>query len=433
MPSTITCRCGQLLPLRDAPEQTLDCVRCRRAIVVVLRNQHRGLFWVAVVIALLSTISAAGLLGYAIGRPRGLQVDTAAKPETLREVKLPLPAAPEATAQPSTKTEPTPVDVPKARPEAPVPIQPAPFVPPTTPDPVPPNINRLEANRVPYGGYKVGEVVTQEVVFSRKSAYQIVGIELSQGARYSIQSSLTITKVNPDGSFVVEQAIQKTKLIEADADMKATLTEALDKSIGAKFEIAISALGEAAVTGVKDPIRVQNGQQGALGQSVRLWSLLDADAWRELAGLTFFQPAIELKNKATWTKPVTHDWGPLGGWKGKTIFLAKGQLLPKSKLDVIDYGHRIDHTPAQAGAVNQLPIELLKVKFTPVTAEGRMHFNAETQRTTSAEETFRVRGLVTAQMAGSAADVELQEYQSFHLSITEPNEAKLVGVHGKTK
>ena len=434
MPSTMTCRCGQLLLLNDTPEQTIDYVRCRRVIAVIQRNRHRGVFWAALVVALLSTISAAGLMGYAIGRPRGSQVDIAAKPETIREVNTPVSLAPEAAAPPPLKTDPKPTDVPMARPAEPMPDQPAPVVPPPQiVEPLPPKMNRLEANRDPFGGYKVGEVLTQEVVFSRKSAYQILGIELSQGARYSIQSSLTITKVNADGSFIVEQAIRKTKLIEADADMKATLTDALEKAVGAKFEIAISALGEATVTGVKDPIRVQNGQQGALGQSVRLWSLLDADAWRELAGLTFFQPALALKNKPTWTKPVAHDWGPLGAWKGKTVFVAKGKLLPKSSLDVIDYGHRIDHTPAQAGAANQLPIELPKVKFTPVTAEGRMHFNAETQRTISAEETFRVRGVVTAQMAGSAAEVELQEYQAFQLSIIDPNEAKLIAQPGKAK
>jgi hypothetical protein len=427
MSSAITCRCGQRLPMHGSTDQSIDCVRCGQQISVVMQDRNRTMLWVLGLVALLSTIATAGLVGYLVGRPKPQAVVVETRPEPVVEAKAndTIPAIPVIKKQEPKPVEPAPpapqeLDVPEL---LPVPKH-------DLPEPAPPKVNRIEANREPVGGYTLGEVITQDVVFARRSAYSVAGIELGQGAKYSFQSTLTIKKVNKDGSMLVEQKIAKTKLIEADADMKATLTDALDKAVGEKFEIAISPLGEATVTGVKDPINIKQGQQ-ALGDTVRLWSLLDADAWRELAGITFFQPARALRENVTWTIPATHDWGPLGTWTGKTIYVSRGKTIPKSKLDVIDYGHRIDHAPAKPGAANKLPIELLNVKFTPVTAEGRMQFNGETQRTTAAEESFRVRGVLTAAMAGSAAEVEMQEYQGFQLTIVEPNEAKLVGVPGK--
>src|SRR5215471_2168877 len=88
----------------------------------------------------------------------------------------------------------------------------------------------------PVGRYKVGDTFTQEVVVSRKSIFRVAGLDVEKWAQYAITSSFNLTRVNPDGSLVAEQTIQNAKLIDADPDMKDSVTTALAKAKGVKLE-----------------------------------------------------------------------------------------------------------------------------------------------------------------------------------------------------
>ncbi len=238
---------------------------------------------------------------------------------------------------------------------------------------------------------------------------------------------MVVTKVNADGSLAVEQRIRTAKLIDADPSTKAELAAALEKAQGTKFEIAVNAAGDVTeLKGLKDPIRIQAGPNVMPGQSLRLWSLLDADAWKELAGLTFFQPDKPLKPGATWSRPAAHDWGPLGTWRGKTVYVV-GKPVAKPLAERIDYAHDIYHRPPAAGADKGLPFRVLRPEFKAVQAGGSILYDPEMRRAKAAEETFRVRGGVVVSLAGTEAAIELEELQGFRLTITDRTRRELVG------
>lgn len=279
--------------------------------------------------------------------------------------------------------------------------------------------------------YKVGDTFTQEVVVTRKSIFRVAGLDVEKWAQYAITSSFTIIKVDPEGSLVAEQTIQNARLLDADPDMKEPVLAALGKTKGIKFEVTVRSNGEVTeLKGLKDAIQVRTGPDVAVGQSLRLWSLLDADAWKELDGLTFFQPeevspgAPPLKK---WSRPATHDWGALGSWGGQTVYTRGGKQPGKPALTRFEYRHDLKYKTPEAGTASSLPLKIVKSEFKIVTAGGVIGYNLAARRVAAAEEAFRVRGTVQASLAGIEVTIELEEQQGFRLLVPS------VGAKGPAK
>lgn len=423
MPVDVVCRCGRRLWIVDPTDRAVDCPDCGRFVVFARGSDGGRPVRLALAVAAAFAVLAVGLLGALIGTRRAFEER---RSEPIAEA-VPVPIV----RQPDPDPVPQPADVvpvPPMRPAA-IPDLP-PEVPPAPPPhlPAPPRAGALEATIEPAGHYKVGDVIRQDVLFSRSSSYQIAGVDLAQSAEYAIQSSIEIAKVNADGSMVAVQTVDATRLIRSDAEMKAELADALDKAKGTKFELAIAPNGDVtALDGLKDPIRVKRGNDADPSRSLRLWSLLDADAWKELAGLTFFQPGQPLKPKASWSRSTQHDWGPLGKWDGKTLFVAAGKQPGRGQLERIDYRHDLAHVPPKAGADRDLPIRISKADFRIVSAAGAILYDPGTSRATMADEWFRVRGSLIVTLDGLNATIAMEEQQAFRLTIGEPKVRDLVG------
>lgn len=277
-------------------------------------------------------------------------------------------------------------------------------------------------------GYKVGETFTQEVVVSRRSAFRVLGIEVVKGAQYSLASTFAITKVNRDGSLEATQTIQTAKLIDADGDMRASLAAALAKTQGVKFDLSVAANGEVTeLKGLKDSIQVRMGKDEDVGASLRIWSVLDTDAWKELSSRTFFQPERPLHEQPSlsdpaahrpWTRDAAHDWGALGRWKGKTAY-AVGKKPDKAGLEHIKYSHHLTYQPPGAGSDRDLPLKIIKSDFKIVGAGGVIVYNPMVCKVARAEEAFLVRGTVLVSLSGLESAIEMEELQGFRIVIPD--------------
>ncbi len=410
MSMTIHCRCGRALAIARG---RIDCPACGRSHIVLGEGRALPL---AIAAATAFALVAVGLLGALLG--------------SSRPAPAPVPVAqavpPEAIPDPAPAIAPEPVPPPPVVPEP----APMPVVPPPPPEPMPvpmPRAGALEATIEPPGRYKVGDVVRQAVVVSRRSTYTVAGVDLASSADYRLESSIVIAKVNADGSLAATQTIATAKLVDADRDSKAGLTAALEKAQGMKFGIAVAADGSVtAIEDLADPIRVERKDDDPT-RSFRLSALVDADGWKELAGLTFFQPGAPLKPKASWTRPAAHEWGPLGRWSGRTVYLSAGRPAGRGALERIDYRHDLSHAPPKAGADAALPIRIAKADFRTVAAGGAILFDSATARTVSADELFHVRGSLAVALDGLIAPVAVEERQSFQLVIGEPKEQELQG------
>lgn len=299
--------------------------------------------------------------------------------------------------------------------------QPVPVLPkPVAPVPDLPRVGKLLVE--PAGKYKEGDTFVQQVTVVRSSSFGVLGIVTTQAAEYSLTSKLEVTKVNADGSIIVTQTVQTGKLIDASADMKEPLGDALKAAEGAKFELAIGPNGKVtALKGLADPVNVKLGRQ-VEQQTLRLWSILDADAWKEFAGMTFFQPdkpGLGVK----WNRDFTHDWGALGSWLGRTNY-ATAAKAEKDGRHKIDYSHVISHRPGKGGG--NLPFTVKQVSFPAVKAGGTLRYDVATNRMTAAEELFHVRGGVVVSFGGTDATVEVEEQQKFRLSASEVKPREIV-------
>lgn len=410
MPVTFRCRCGRWIRLADDDTRT-RCPDCLRTI-----RRPGGLIW-WVFGGLLAVI--AGVAVAAGVMPRS--------PEPVAQATEPAPPPTPHAAEPTSakRTEPTTTKVPEPSPPThPAPVEPPakPVVAPPAPFVEPPRVGKLVTE--PAGRYKVGDTFGQEVTVTRASAFGVLGIVTSQGAEYTLTSKCEVTAVNADGSITVTQTVQAGKLLDATADMKEPLTDAIKKAVGAKFEMAIAQNGKVtALKGLDDPLRVKVGRD-VERQTLRLWSVLDADAWKELAGLTFFQPdksGVDQK----WTRDFAHDWGPLGSWLGRTDYQT-AKVANRDGTHAIGYAHVISHRPAKGGGGN-LPVAFTNVSFPSVQAGGAIRYDPKVNRVTAAEELFHVRGGVTAAFGGADAAVEVEEKQRFRLAVSEVVPRQLVG------
>ncbi len=368
--------------------------------------------WWAVAALVAATAASAALGGYT-QRVWSQPAERVAAPDA------PAPRA----ATPAVPPPRAPVEAPSPKPPAvavtpPDPAPPAPPTPPAPPQPVPaarPAAGIL-APESP-GRYRVGEVVGQEVAVSRRSVFRVLGAGAPQAAEYTFTSRLTVEAVGRDGSLVVRQRVEAARLTACDPAAREALGGALREATGAAFEIAVGPRGE--VTGLKapaDPLRVQAANDPAGGQSFRVWSLLDADGWKELAGLTFFQPDRPLAPGAKWDRPFAHSWGALGGWYGRTTYTAAGR---RDGAERVEYAHAMAYRPPAGGGAD-LPFRVLRADFRPVAAGGVIRYDAARARVTAAEEAFHVRGAVVVSVGGVEATAEVEEAQGFRLRIAEP-------------
>lgn len=276
--------------------------------------------------------------------------------------------------------------------------------------------------------FQAGNTFTQEVVVSRRSAFRVLGIEVVKGAQYAFVSLFAVTKVNADGSLEATQTIQTVRLIDADADLRESLAAALAKTQGVKFELSVAANGDVAeLKGLKDSVQVQIGKDQDVGASLRMWSVMDADAWKELGSRTFFVPDRQLqaqnseeylKPRKRWTRDAAHDWGALGRWKGKIVYAA-GKKPDKAGYEHHEYSHQLAYLPPAAGSDRDLPLKILKSEFKIVTAGGVILFNPVVRKTARADEAFRVRGSLLVSLGGVEAAIEMEELQGFRIAIPD--------------
>jgi hypothetical protein len=139
--------------------------------------------------------------------------------------------------------------------------------------------------------FKVGDRFFQELVVTRRSAYRMLGVDISQNVQYGFVSSFTADKVERDGSCVFTQKVETARFGEGDQDLQTLLADSLRKTEGVKFELTVSSSGEILrFKGTQDPVKVFADKNPLGGQTFLLWSFLDNDSWKELAQITFLHP-----------------------------------------------------------------------------------------------------------------------------------------------
>jgi hypothetical protein len=112
---------------------------------------------------------------------------------------------------------------------------------------------------------------------------------------------------------------------------------------------------------------------------------------------------------------MTHHWGPLGTWAGHIHYTNAGRQGDTHK---IVYAMQLAHMAAATGGlVMGLPIH--GAKFQAQEAGGVLYFDPACGRVRTAEERFRVRGVLNLQILGQNTPLEIDEEQTFQIRILD--------------
>jgi hypothetical protein len=272
--------------------------------------------------------------------------------------------------------------------------------------PAPPFLSRL----------KVGDVLWQEVTVGRVSSYRLLGQDVAQNTQYSFLSRFKVEKHNDDGSLVLEQRVEHARVDKMDPLLKELLGDVVEKTKGLTFRITLSPTHEIVkFEGTPQPPQVLGGGNPLQAQMFLVWSILDQDGWKELNQLSFFLPERELQPGVKWKRAMTHNWGPLGHWKGDVNHAAGPKQQNRQRIDYsLDLRY---HAPTAGASTTNLPFKIAKAEFKPPVASGTLIFDLGHHLVASAEERFHVRGQLHAVILGSELAVELDEQQHFQVRL----------------
>ncbi len=471
MPITLTCQCGKKqLVAPEMAGQKVACVMCGNALKVpalgVLASKPKAkpvarVLPVGLILAaagvLLTLLGAVGFLAWAVsnqptapklivqndGGPGDKPHEPPAEERKVEEKK---PAevkpkdSPNQVIQPIKPSDPPkhviekvkssdppkqviepvkPSDPPKKISEPVKPKDPPKtVVEPVKPKPPPvvekklPPLNVIESVKLVWK-LREGEVFYQELGVTQKPTFKVAGLPIAMFVQYHVVSRFTVKKQNKDGSLVVEQKIESARLVQADELSKGSIALSLGQLAGTTYTLELSPkMDVTKFDGAKDNPQIKN-LQIAGGVGMQMSSLIDRDGWKELAQATFFQLDLTPKANMAWSKPMTHNWGSMGSWHGQIHYLYMGQ---QKDLHRITYGLKLAYKAPVVGAGAGM-MKLNGANFQPQQAGGELIFDSARGRVVLAQETFRVKGLLNANVLGQNTLVEIDEEQHFAIRI----------------
>lgn len=270
---------------------------------------------------------------------------------------------------------------------------------------------------------KKGDELYQGITVVQNPSYRVQGLGLTirSQAQYSILSKLTVESVAKDGSRVIQQKIVNARLDKADEMMRGMLAGPLKNIVGKSYRIHLNADMEVKkLEGFEQKLNVQPVKNLLGGQGFMVGTLIDKDGWKELTEATFFVPARPFRKGETWGRAMTHQWGPLGFWRGMALYKYHSN---KDNLHTINYTLSLKHFPPMGGGVG-MPFRINNASFVPQIAGGSLVFDQAQGRVVAAQERFRVVGKVAVQLAGQNVVMQIDEDQLFRIRIYKNNPLK---------
>jgi len=257
-----------------------------------------------------------------------------------------------------------------------------------------------------------GDAFLQELTISQKPTFTVADITVQSPLQYTVVSRFTVEEATADG-YVVVQKIEKAQLTQADELTQGALGPAVKKLPGTKFKIHLDPKLEIKKFEGADA-KLQFGSRALPGgMGLQAASLMDRDGWKEMAQAVFFRPLDEVSPRTYWSRPMSHNWGPLGSWTGQTLFVYAGR---QGNLHQFNYGHRMAHVAPRGGG-GGLPFQVMGASFVPLEAVGQLIFDSGQGRVVGGQERFRVRGKVSITVLGMQTPVDVEEEQTFQFRV----------------
>jgi hypothetical protein len=261
-------------------------------------------------------------------------------------------------------------------------------------------------------------IIFQEIDIQRAPKFAILGAVSVQDLRYQLLSELRVGEPDDKGVRSVGQLVYDTRLVKSDDLSRAMFEESLRALKGWQFTYKLNRRGEVIewttgpTAGRKAAPVEPKGAKGFL-----VISVLDEDGWKEMAQLSFFVPEEQTAGSQTWSRQMTHDFGPLGHWYGETSFLPKETHNGVLR---VDYVHHMTYKSPDKDR-GDLPFAIKDALFKAEMAGGTISFDTHARRIQTAQEHFLVKGTISTDILGQATTVQVEEQQAITIRILEQN------------
>ena len=250
----------------------------------------------------------------------------------------------------------------------------------------------------------------QNLSVTRKPSFVVSGVPINQNVQFTVTSRMTVGAVDENGHRVVEQEILKASLVAADPLSKAAFTTAIAKLPGKVYRFELNEFQEVVKFDGHEDGKKVNPFEGLGGKGFAVSSVMDKDAWKEMAQLSFFHPE---DSQSKWDRQMSHDWDTLGSWNGLTKYQKgrkRGKMLP------VRYAHEMKYTPPRGGAMAAgMAFNVDDAVFRPLEARGEVRFDADRNQVDRIKEIFHVQGIVNSEVLGQKSTIKIEEFQEFTL------------------
>lgn len=266
------------------------------------------------------------------------------------------------------------------------------------------------------------ETFYQQVEIERQPRFSIQGVNVTQQIHYRIQSSFQVHPADKRGNRTAVQTISDAVLVAADPLSRAVFEQSLAAMPGQVFTYKLNKSWEVvSMEGHRENTTAVEVPQPDSSRGLLVSTVIDRDGWKELAQLTLFRPPQTGRPRRPFVRRTTHDWGSLGSWYGSTNFIAGKRVGERQRFS---YQHNLEYIPPDGrdpkvtGGTGGLPLEIQNAKFRLYDAKGEIEFDRKHGRVRSVREVFHAGGTVSTSVLGIPSIVELDETQTFKITVT---------------
>ncbi|MBM4004198.1 MAG: DUF4339 domain-containing protein [Planctomycetes bacterium] len=280
-----------------------------------------------------------------------------------------------------------------------------------------PNNERSSSTELPPAPRATPAVaIFQEIDIERRPKFNILGTELAQQLHYKIVSELRVASPITNGNRHVVQTVVDTRLLAADELSRADFERSLQGLKGWQCSYVVRPDGEVRDLAANPEFAAKaRAVEPKGGKGFLVTSVMDPDGWREMAEWTFLVPPEAGRGTDSWTRRMGHDYGEFGSWYGDTRF-QRGPT--RNSLQQISFQHRMTYSPPARPPAG-LPFTIREIRFATEVAQGALEYDLKTQRVRAAQEQFLVRGVLTTELLGESASIEVEEQQSIKVTLYE--------------
>jgi len=253
--------------------------------------------------------------------------------------------------------------------------------------------------------FKEGDKFYVETVSNTKQVMEFMGTKNESESDSTQVTSFKVLKSDKDG-VVIEQKIESIK--NKNSGGLPGADKIMDALKGATFKLTLNNKGEVTkIEGYDEFMKKLSADNELAGKMLK--SFMSEETIKATAAESFaFLPPKAVSKGDTWKRSQAVPLGPLGSLKGETTYTYKG---PGKDGEEISFDQSLEYAPPKEGD-DSLPFKITKGEMKADKASGSMTFDASKGRLVKTEQSTKMKGSLTFEVAGNTTSLTMEMTQT---------------------